>query len=380
MNSTNSEVSRAEPPRVCQLITELGPGGAERSVYELSRRLDRRRFDVQVVALRGGVFAERLAEAGVKAAVLGVRGRWDLAKLAGLAGLLRRERIDILHTHLFHADLVGRAAAYLAGTPHLVHTVRTAEARFRPWQFAFSRMLARQCERIVCVSPSVRSHHARKSGLPADRYTVIPNGVDLRAFVRDEEARERLRQEWQIPPSRVLAAYVGRLSREKGIDTLLATMSRLAAQGKAADLVIAGDGPLGPKVGRFVSSGQGERRVRWLGFVPDVRGVLSAADFLVMPSRWEGCPVGLVEAMAVGLPAAASRVAGVVDVAVGGRTALLVPPEDPPALAGAIRRLIDDAGLRARLGNAALRRAREFAIEATVAGHERLYDSLMAGR
>ena len=368
------------PTRVCQLITELGPGGAERSVYELSRRLGGRRFAVQVAALRGGVFADRLTEAGVKVTVLGVRGKWDLPKLAGLAGMLRRERIDILHTHLFHADLAGRAASYFAGTPHLVHTVRTAEARFRPWQFAFARLLARRCERIVCVSPSVRSHHARKSGLPASRYTVIPNGVDVSSFGRDQEARDRLRQQWGIEPGRVLGAYVGRLSHEKGIDTLLAAMRTLAASGKAADLVIAGDGPLGATVRQFVSSGQGERRVRWLGFVPDVRGVLSAADFLVMPSRWEGCPVALVEAMAAGLPAVASRVAGVVDLAVEGRTALLVPPEDPTALGEAMRRLIDDAGLRARLGAAASQRAGEFSIEATVAAHEHLYDSLVAGQ
>ncbi|MHC4295173.1 MAG: glycosyltransferase [Planctomycetota bacterium] len=163
--------------RICQLITELAPAGAERALYELSQRLDKQRFDVQVVGLRGGVVAEWLRNAGIRTSVLGVRGRWDIFKLRKLVQLLRRERIDILHTHLFHADLAGRIAGRMAGVPHLVHTIQTAEARWRPWQFAFARLTAGACEKLIAVSESVRDHHARLSGIPITRYIVIPNPV-----------------------------------------------------------------------------------------------------------------------------------------------------------------------------------------------------------
>ncbi|MCK4601999.1 MAG: glycosyltransferase, partial [Phycisphaerae bacterium] len=138
--------------RVCQLITSLEPAGAERCVYELAKRLDGDRFDVQVLALQGGAVADWLAEAGVKVTVLDVRGKWHVSKLAALTRTLRRERIDLLHTHLFHAGVAGRAAAYLADVPHVIHTIHVAEGRFRPWRFAYARLLANSCERLVCVS------------------------------------------------------------------------------------------------------------------------------------------------------------------------------------------------------------------------------------
>lgn len=369
--------------RVCHLITELGPAGAERCVYELARRLDRTRFDVQVAALRGGAVAEWLAAAGVPVTVLGVRGRWDVGKLARLVELLRG-RVDLLHTHLFHADLVGRVAGSLAAVAHLVHTVHTAEGRFRPWQFAMARLLAEQCDRIICVSPSVQRLHARQAGLPAWRYAVIPNGIDAEAFAPDAEARARLRQQWGLEASgepgradrdqHVLLAYVGRLDHEKGIDVLLSAVSHLAARGTGVDLVIAGDGPRRRLVENFVAHGEGGPRCRYLGHVDDVRAVLSAADLLVVPSRWEGFALAAAEGMACGLAVIGSDVPGLRDLVLDGRTGLLVERADAVALAEAIMRLSADAATRRAMGQAGRERiVREYPLSAMVAAHERLY-------
>jgi len=365
--------------KVCQLITELGPAGAERCVYELARRLDRNRFDVQVASLRGGVVAEWLGEAGIRVTVLGVRGRWDVRGLGKLVRLLRRERIDLLHTHLFHADLVGRPAAALAGVPHLVHTVHTVEGRFRPWQFAYARLLADSCERIVCVSASARDAHARRSGLPLRRYAVIPNGLDAGAFARDEGSRRRLRGQWALGGDQVLAAFVGRLDYEKGLDVLLSAMSHLAARGRPVEAVIAGDGPQRRMVENFVAHGEGGRHCRYLGFVRDVRAVLSAADVFVMPSRWEGFGLAAAEAMAASLPVIASDIPALRDLLAEGTAGLLVERDDSLSLAEAIDRLADDAPLRAALGSAGRRRVVEsHPIEQNIAAHERLYAELAA--
>ena len=366
--------------RICQMITELGLAGAERCVYELSERLNKDRFDVQVVAMRGGKVAEWLREAGIKVTVLGVRGKWDLFKLRQFVGLLRRERIDILHTHLFHADLAGRVGASLAAVPHLIHTVRTAEGRFRPWQFAFARLFCDSCDQIVCISRSVRDLHSRKSGLPLSRYVVITNGIDTDAFRRDEPSRTRLRAQWGIDGDAPLVAYVGRLAREKGIEMLIAAMSHLAARGKPMDLVIAGDGPRRGVVENFIAHGEGGRRCRMLGLVDDVRGVLSAADIHVMPSRWEGFGLAAGEAMAASLPVVATRVAGLRDLIIDGRTGLLVGRDDVRALAEAVERLGDDAELRRRLGEAGRRLVVEkYRIEANIAAHEKLYLEVVSG-
>lgn len=364
--------------RVCQLVTELGPAGAERGVYELARRLDRRRFDVRVIALRGGQVADWLAEAGVPATVLGIRGKWDFLKLGALATCLRRGRIDLLHTHLFHADLAGRLAAVAAGVPHLVHTVWTAEGRFLPWQFAWARLTAGWCDRIICLAESVRRHHARRSGLPARRYAVIPWGIDAAAFAPAAAARRRLRAEWGLDDAHPLAAFVGRLESYKGIDVLLAAASHLAARGRPIHLVIAGDGPRRAIVENFIAHGEGGRHARLLGFIPDVRGVLSAADLFVMPSLWEGWGLAMGEAMAAGLPAVATDVPGLRELVVPGQTGLVVERGDSVQLADAIEGLADDRPLRRRMGQAARQRiASVFPLDATIRAHEKLYDEIV---
>ena len=364
--------------RIGQLITELEPAGAERCVYELARRLDKRRFDVEVIALRGGRMADMLADAGVRTHVLGVRGKWDISRALSLTGLLRRERYDILHTHLFHADMAGRVAAYLTGTKRLVHTVHVAEGRFRPWQFAWARILAGRCDRIICVSQSVRDFHARRTGLPPWRYTVIRNGVDAEAFSRDEQSRARLRTEWGISGDRPLVAFVGRLDRQKGIDTLLSAMSHLGARGDSVDLVMAGDGPQRGQVKNFIRRGTGGQHCRWLGFTDDVRSVFSAADVFVMPSRWEGMPLAALEAMAAGLAVIGSRVAGLTELIVDGQTGVLIEPNDGVALANAIAGLVSAPEDLARLGTAAKRSViRDYSIAVNISRHEALYADIV---
>jgi len=368
-----------QPIRVCQLITELRPGGAERCVYELATRLDRSRFDVQVAALRGGSVADELTAADVKVTVLGVGCKWSpmvVGKVRSLAGLLERERIDLLHTHLFHADLAGRLAARRAGVPHLVHTVHVAERRWRPWQFAFAKQTHRRCDRIIAVSQSVKDWYQARTHLADEHYTVIPNGIDTEAFSPNADARERLCRQWQIAPDDVAAVFVGRLDRQKGVDVLLTAAKQFLTRAPNATLLIAGDGPLRRKVERYCRQDDGPR---YLGFVDDVPALLSAADLFVLPSRWEGWPLALGEAMSTGLPAIGADSPGIRDVIDPGRTGLLVPAEDPAALAGAMAELAGDADLRQRLGLAGQRHIREgFSIGQYIAAHEALYESILA--
>ncbi len=368
------------PLRLCQLITTLGIGGAERGLYELVTRLDRKRFEVEVFTLRDGPVSARLAEAGIPVTVLGVRGKWDLMKLPRLTGLLRDGHFDLLHTHLFHADLAGRPAAKAAGVPHLVHTVWTAEGRFRPWQFAYARLLKQSCDRVICVSQSVRDHHARLSKLPDNAYAVIPWGVDVEKFRRDESSRRRLRSQWQLSDDDVLLAFVGRLEFYKGIDTLLAALARLASAGRPVRAVIAGDGPQRTAVEKFIANEPGGKFVRLLGMVSDVPAVLSAADIYAMPSLWEGWPLALGEAMSASLPAIGTDVPGIHDLVIPDQTGLLISSKDADALAGAIERLAKDPSLRARFASAGRKRIVDgFSIQQTIAAHERLYEEIAGG-
>jgi len=365
--------------RVCELIAELGPAGAERCVYELATRLDPERFDVRVVALRGGQAADTLAEAGVEVTVLGVRGTWDVARMCRLAGVLRELEVDLVHTHLFQADLAGRPAARLAAVPHLVHTVHVAEGRFRPWQFAYARLLSGCCDRIVCVSPSVCEYHLARSGLPKSRYTVIREGIDADAFARDNRKRMQLRRQWGIAADQPLVAFVGRLDHQEGIETLLSAMSHLAARGQATHLVIGGDGPKRQIIENFIRHGEGGDYCRMLGFVNDVQAVLSAADIFAMPSRWAGFGLAAAEAMAASLPVVAALSPGLRDIISDGETGVMIDPGDVFGLAARIEQLAHDPELRRKLGAAAREHVRqEYSVESMVAAHERLYVEVAA--
>ena len=369
--------------RICQLITELVPGGAERVVYELAHRLSTSRgcgvqFDVEVAALRGGEVAEWLGWEGIPTTVLGVRGKTDLPKLARLAGFFRRGKFDLVHTHLFHADLAGRLAGWFSDIPHLVHTVHAVEHRFRPWQFAFARLLSERCDRIVCVSQGVRDHHAAKSGLPLSRYVVIPNGVDVDAFARNESQRKKLRRQWDVREGEILLGFVGRLHADKGADVLLEAMAILRERGSSVQLVVAGQGGEQKIIEDRIRE-EGLASVRLLGFRNDVPAVLSAVDVFAMPSRREGLPLAAAEAMAASLPVVGTDVVGLAEIIRHEQTGLVVPSEAPRALADAIERLAGDPKLREQMGSAALTRVREFfTIEKMLAAHERLYMELTA--
>ena len=173
-------------------------------------------------------------------------------------------------------------------------------------------------------------------------------------------------------------AFVGRLDRQKGIDTLLAAVSHLGARGEQAHLVVAGDGAKRNLVENFIRYGEGGSGTKWLGFVEDIPSLLSAADVLVMPSRREGFGLAAGEAMAAALPVIATDVAGLREVVIDDQTGIVVEPNNGQALAGAIEKLTADAELRARLGQAGLERVRElFPIDKNIVAHEELYQQVV---
>lgn len=364
------------PIRLCLLITELRLSGAERLVYELATRLDRRAFDVHVAALRGGQVADMLAAAGVDVTVLGVQSKADVLKLPRLVRTLRGT--DILHTHLFHADLAGRLAAQPAGVAHLVHTVHVAEQRWRPWQFAFARWTDVWCDRLIAVSQSVADHHSRRSHLPLWRYDVIPNAVDVRAFERDEPKRVATRQAWGLAGDRLAVLFAGRLDRQKGIDTLLESIRLLGRSQVKATFIIAGDGPLRGEVEAFAR--EHRELCRYVGFVQDMQAALSGADMFVLPSRWEGFGLALGEAMAAGLPCIATDAPGNFfrQAMADGKAGVLVKVGQAAALVDAVAALAADAPRRDELaagGKTFI--AAHHSIQSWVAAHERLYLRLM---
>jgi glycosyltransferase involved in cell wall biosynthesis len=342
-------------------------GGAEKLLVEFARHADRRRFDLQFVALASdGIIGQQLRAAGCAARALNAADGLRPELVVVLARLFRQHRFDIVHTHLDRPHIYGTVAARLAGIPCVVHTRHGQSDDLTARQRRLVELLARMTDRFVCVSRDAARLTARSRGIPAARVCTIWNGIDLTQFSTT------------AAPANGPVVTVARLIPTKGLDVLLRAVALAAAQDRTLQLEIAGDGPLGDSLRSLTTELGISERVRFLGAVGSTAQLLGRAGMFVLASRGEGISLALLEAQARGVPVVATHVGGNPEVIAHGETGLLVPPDDPPALARAILRLRADAVLAARLGAAGRRRVEtDFDVRAMVGRYQDLYDALL---
>ncbi len=357
-------------------ITELDIGGAERCLTELASRLDRRRFSPVVYALSqapapgGRSFWPQLEAAGIETHFLGATGAWHLPAAVGrLTKLLRQQQPDLLQSFLFHANFVGRWAAWRARVPRVLSGVRVAEQGVG-WHLRLDRATSRLVDRYVCVSRAVADFSRSRLGLAENRFVVIPNGIDVERFTAAIPIDlTRL----GLPAGRRAVTYIGRLETQKGVAELLESAPRWFAKLPAHDLVIVGTGPKETDLRALAERLGISSRVHFTGWRSDVTEVLKASDLLVLPSRWEGMPNVILEAMAAGRAVVSTDVEGVGELLGGAATEQLVPRGDYGVLAARIAALAaDDAALQ-RLGTANQRRVQEFSWDKMVRAYEKLF-------
>ena len=362
-------------------ITDLEPGGAERCLTELAVRADRRRFEpvVYCLAPRPGPGRDecvrRLEAASVPVHFLGARGFWHLPRtLWRLRRLLARQRPSVVQTFLFHANILGPLAAGAAGRPSVVSGIRVAEST-RRWRQRWERWTGRFVDRHVCVSQGVARFAQQQMGLPAEKLVVIPNGVDLQKFPARPAADLA---SFGVRPGQRLITYVGRLDAQKGVDWLLRAAVQFLAQVPQCDLAIVGTGPEAQRLQQQVAANRLTDRVHFLGWRSDVAEILAASVLLVLPSRWEGMPNVVLEAMASGLPVVATSVEGVEDLLGASAGEQTVAFGETEMLVCKLLALLNDAAHAAELGHANRRLVEEFfTLERMVSAYENLWLSLV---
>lgn len=373
---------------VLYVIWSLGLGGAERVVINLALGLDKSRFKPVVCCLNEkGVFAEELEQAGIEVIPLNKRGKWDVTVVGKIAGIIRRNRIDIAHTHLWGANLWGRLAAVLCRVPVIIATEHNEDV-WKPRVFLLAdRVLSYGTDKIVAVSQSVRDFYARRAGIKAEKIEVVYNGVRLLRPLRntrgprnDEEEKARLKKEFNIKENEIVLAIIGRLVEQKGHRYLFEALRQLDGKYNV-QLLVVGDGPLLGNLRSTVGAGLAPARIIFLGLRKDVPDILALTDILVMPSLREGLSIVALEAMAQGVPIVATMVGGNPELIVNGETGLLVPPQDVQELKKALTEMLEDKETRTRMGANARRRVEEkFSLRAMVEATERLYVSLWEGK
>jgi glycosyltransferase involved in cell wall biosynthesis len=359
-------------PRVVHIIDRLPPDGAERLLADVlrSRSGD---FEYTVLCLvEGGALVPEIEESGVPVVILGRKGRYDFRLLLRLIAWLKEYRPIAVHTHLFTADSWGRLAAFLVHVPGIYSTVHSTNTWKGNVHRLVDRTMARLSTNVIACSEEVEVVLRERDHIPANRLVTIANGVDLRRFASLPEID--LADEFDFPADATTLIVVGRLHPAKGHRDLLPALETLRTEGFDFVLLVVGEGELEGELRQEVRNRGLDASVRFCGFRKDVLALIAAADTMVMPSRWEGLPMALLEAMALGKPVVATSVGGIPNVIQQNQNGFLVAPCDAADMARKLGAIIGDRALRQRIGEQAGKTVRErFSAENVARRYEELY-------
>lgn len=365
--------------KIALCITDLDVGGAERALVQLATGLDRDRFEPVVYCLGprpprdDASCVPPLEAAGIEVHCLGAAASRQILPVASqLKRFFNAHRPDVVQSFLFHANLVSRIAAWRAGVRPVVAGIRVAEPR--RWHLWADRWTGSLVDRYVAVSESVARFSAERAGLPAEKIVVIPNGVDPARYPAEHAAAPA---SLGVAEGRRLVTFIGRLDPQKGVRWLIDSAPAWLAEAADCDLVLVGDGPERATLERQAAELGIADRVHLVGWRADVPEILAASQLLVLPSRWEGMPNVVLEAMASRLPVVASDVEGVRELLGPNADGQVVAFGDSGGLAKRILEFLADRSLAEEMGRRNRRRIEEqFTVERVVEAYQGLWQSL----
>jgi glycosyltransferase involved in cell wall biosynthesis len=362
--------------RVDWLITEMNIlGGAEMFVRLAAPRMREHGWDLRVITiLGGGVLIDKLRFESVPVVELGL-GQVKIATGINLIRVLTKDKPRLLHTHLYHAGLVGRVVGRIAGIhPIIVHQAGP-EQRRTSLRTCLDRNTSWLVDQYLVPCNSVKRVLQTREHISTEKITVIPYGIETELFHHKTRLPETWPADLQVP----IVGTVGRLAPEKGHSLLLDALANLLQRGKPFHAIIVGDGILKNELIERTKTLHLENHISWVGNQTNITEWLSLFDVFVLSSHWEGTSLALLEAMDAGLPVVATDVGGNPDIVEDGRTGILVTPGNPQQLANAIDRLIDNPLLRQQMGRAGQIRCREnFDIDKIVDRLDTLYKKLLS--
>jgi len=365
--------------RILHLFVTLPVGGAENLLLSIVRRLDHGRFASVVCCIgKRGAIGDQLAAMDVPIMELRLmnKGGFDRRVVPALGELIRRQRIDLVHSHLYHANLYGRLAARKAGIPAVV-SIHNTYGKPKLHRRIINWYLSRHTAAIIAGSEDIRRDVERYDHVSASRIVVIPNSVDLArsaSTLSKVEARARL----GLTEHDLVLGSIGRLEKQKGHRYLIEAMALLRRRGIVARLLLAGEGRERLALEALVASLGLEQQVVLLGTRNDLGDLFRAMDVFVMPSLWEGLSLVMLSAMAAGLPVVATSVGGVSQVLCDDEYGFTVPAGNAAALADKIAECLPDLRAAMAKGMKGARHVRDhYSDEAMVRRVEAVYEQAL---
>ena len=383
-----ADLSSGRKLRVVTLVDGIGlSGGGERLAREIVRRLDPERFERTLCVSRWSAEQEsdpdvsevlaELGDAGVRFIGLPRRSARDLAAWRPLLSVLRRERVDILHSHKFGSNVWAAILGPLARTPVVIaheHTWSFEGQRLR--KFLDRRLIGRRVDAILAVSREDRRRMIEIERISAEKVIFVPNGIPTPTPPSGADVRAEL----GIDPEAPVVGTVCVLRPQKALDVLVDAAEPLARRFAGLKVLIVGSGPEASAIEQRIELRGLAETAKLVGHRGDIPDVLQAFDLGVCCSDFEGTPLSILEYMEAELPVVATAVGGVPDLITPGEQGLLVEPRDPAGLATAIAELLGDPTRAAAMGaSARARRRAEFDLSRTVAEIERIYTGMAGG-
>jgi glycosyltransferase involved in cell wall biosynthesis len=372
--------SHESPVRVMHVIETLENGGAERVLASIANNLPPQYRSYVCCLKNSGPVSEQLRNLERPIFELRRKSGNSYVGAMALAKVIRHNRIDIVHAHnwsTFCESIIGGHIARVKKIVNTIHGIHFSYLDNRPpiakriLRNAVEKMICRASSNICAVSENVRRHIVQDVGLSDGNISVIYNGISAGGIDngREEPIAERRSPEFVV-------CWAGRLATVKSLPNLLQAVAILKSRNVNISVNLVGDGPERESLVKEMNSLGIEDRIRFIGYTPDVRPYLSAADVFVLPSQYEGFSMALLEAMSAGLPVVASNVGGNPEIVVDGATGLLVKSGDSLGLAESLLTLYRDHDLKTRMGQEGKRRVmQEFSTARMISEYVRVYQA-----
>lgn len=357
--------------KIVHIIPCLDRGGAERTVVDLinhaSVQIKSQLVSMKKIPIGGKILEQELLQNEKKITVIGQRHPLDILALIKLWWYIRKEKPDIVHTHLFGGDLYGRIAARLAKVPVIVSTeqnINANEGRIRRW---IKKRTAPLSQAIVAVSKAVSRNAIAFEGAPVRNIHIIYNSVDVKLFTGKKETQRKV---FRI-------GSLGRLSEQKNHKELISAV-KLLPQEREIECLIAGQGNLKENLVEQIQSAHLENRVKLVGLQDDISSFFSQIDIFILPSLWEGLPIVLLEAGAAGLPVIVSDILPHQEIIDNSKNGFLYESGSSQDLANMITYLYEHKAVRDQLGQALRKTVQnKFDVSVMISKYESLYRDLL---
>lgn len=370
-----------KPIKVAHVITGLGIGGAERFLRTLAVAVDRTKYDLHFYCIvTGGKLIPEFEKLGYNVQVIPcynwerkIPFRFVLSNIWKLIRIFRREKFDIVHTHLYRANMIGRIAALLAGTPFIYATEHNTNAWKKPVDIFWDKLLARFTNKIITVSEYVRYFTINQERLEPKKVSTLWHGIWIRDF---DEVNSRLetRGRLEIHSDQPVIGTIGRLVPQKGYNFFIEAMPTILNKFPDSQFMIVGDGPLKAELTEQAKYLGLLSNLTFTGFRKDIPYLLKAMDVFSLTSLWEGFGIVLIEAMACSLPVVATNVGPIPEIVIHNETGLLIEPENPAAISKAIIQLLENSQLIRQFGaNGRKRVEASFTAEKMIENLEKIY-------